>query len=110
MKLVYIGLVMLLAGCAGNRPEAPERIPDEEVAAYREAAEMMSRHIVLEDSAYHFTIGRDAAVDSGIPGCYYDRMVQELEYTNYLIREKYNKKGINIDLSDYETDIASDKP
>lgn len=109
MRLIYVALIMLVAGCAGNKPEAPERIPDEEIAAYREAAAKMSRHIVLEDSAFHFTIDREMAVDSGIPARYYDRMVRELEYTNYLIREEYNRKGIKIDLSDYKFDTISNR-
>lgn len=58
----------------------------------------------MEDSAYHFIITREQAVDYGIPARYYDRMQQELDYTNYIVREEYNKKGIPVEMAEYNVD------
>ena len=46
----------------------------------------------------------DSAARLGIPGKYFKRAAQELEYTNYLIHEEYNKKGIPMEMPEYNTD------
>lgn len=61
----------------------------------------MIQYIVLEDSAYHFTISKEKALENGISEKYYDRMQQELDFANYTIRE-YNKKGIPITVPEYK--------
>lgn len=98
--LVALPLLLCLA-CGGEKPRQPERLPDEEVPAYREACFIMSGHIALKDSAYRITISKDSATRLGVSGKHYDRMRQDIEYTNYLIREEYNKKGIPIELTEY---------
>ncbi len=106
-KLLYVGLIGLMAGCGDVKPRHPERLPDDEVPAFREACIKMAHHIVLKDSAYHLTITKDSAMRLGIPGRYYDRMQQELEYTNYIVKEEYNKKGIPIEMPEYTIDTTN---
>lgn len=106
-KLLYIGLIGLMAGCGDGKPRQPERLPDDEVPAFREACIKMAHHIVLKDSAYRLTIPKDSAMRLGIPGRYYDRMQQELEYTNYIVKEEYNKKGIPIEMPEYTIDTIN---
>ncbi len=112
-KIFYIIVVLLCASCVA-KPDQPEMLPDSEVAVFREAAIKMSEYIVLEDSAYRLTIDKEKALRLGVPEKYYNRMKQELEYTNYLVREEYNKKGIPIEMPEYKidtiTDNTSDKP
>lgn len=103
-RLIIVALVASVLSCGNDRPKAPERLPEDEIPAYREAIFKMSEYIVLEDSAYHFIITREQAVDSGIPARYYDRMQQELDYTNYIVREEYNKKGIPVEMAEYNVD------
>ena len=106
-KLLYIGLIGLVAGCGDGKPRPPERLPDDEIPAFRDACIKMAHHIILKDSAYHLPIAQDSAMRLGIPGRYYDRMQQELEYTNYIVREEYNKKGIPIEMSEYTIDTVN---
>lgn len=97
--------MLLLCACShSQKPRQPERLPDEEVSAFRESAIKMMPYITLEDSAYHLTISKDKAAGLGIPVKYYDRMRQELEYTNYIVREEYSKKGIPIEMPEYQPD------
>lgn len=101
MKKIFCGfLLILFLGCSEKIPRQPERLPDEEVPAFREAAMKMTQYIVLEDSVYHFTISKVKAIELGIPEKYYTRMQQELEYTNHTIKE-YNRKGIPISFDDF---------
>ena len=99
-KIVYCLLLTLFSGCLEKVPKQPERLPDEEVPAFREAAIKMTQYIVLEDSAYHITISKEQAVENGISEKYFNRMQQELDYTNYTIKE-YNRKGIPISIDEY---------
>lgn len=99
--LLTIASLLLCIACGSEKPRQPERLPDNEIPAYREACIIMSRHTVLKDSAYRITIPKDSAAKLGVPERYYDRIVQDIEYTNYLIREEYNKKGIPVELSDW---------
>lgn len=99
-KIIYIFLLALFCGCAEKAPKQPERLPDEEVPVFRQAAIKMTKYIVLKDSAYHFTISKETAVEKGIPEKYYTRMQQELDFANYTIKE-YNRKGIPISIDDY---------
>lgn len=103
---IFLCAVIMLAACGPCRPSQPERLPDDEVPAFRTAAVKMAPYIVLEDSAYHLTISKEDASGIGVPGKYYDRMRQELEYTNYLVREEYNKKGIPIEMPDFRIDTV----
>ncbi|MDE6859608.1 MAG: hypothetical protein K2J65_04255 [Duncaniella sp.] len=106
-RILMPALLMLIVSCADNKPKPPERLPEEEVPAYREAVIKMSKYIVLEeDSVYHFTLSKDKAVALGIPEKYYDRMWQDLEYTNYIVREEYNEKGIPIEMAEYKIDTT----
>lgn len=106
-KIFYIAIVLLCASCGDPKPNQPERLPDSEVAVFREAAIKMSEYIVLEDSAYRLTIDKEKALRLGVPEKYYQRMKQELEYTNYLVREEYNKKGIPIEMPEYKIDTIT---
>lgn len=99
-KIIYVFLLILFSGCAEKAPKQPGRLPDKEVPAFREAAIKMTKYIVLEDSAYHFTISKEKAVEQGIPEKYYTRMQQELDFANYTIKD-YNRKGIPISVDDY---------
>ncbi len=87
--------------CSDTKPSVPDPLPEEEVGAYREAVSLVSKYVVLKDSAYHLSITKDKAVELGVPPKYYDRIMQDLEYTNYLIEEEYNKKGIPVELTDF---------
>lgn len=106
-KIVYILAAMSCAGCVNSGPQQPAPLPDSEVAVFREAALKMSEYIVLEDSAYRLTIDKEKALRLGVPEKYYHRMKQELEYTNYLVREEYNKKGIPIEMPEYKIDTIT---
>lgn len=99
-KLIISFLVILFIGCAEKTPKQPEMLPEEEIPAFREAAKKMTQYIVLEDSAYHFTISKEKALENGIPEKYYNRMQQELDNANYIIKE-YNKKGIPVTIPEY---------
>lgn len=103
-KIIYIAFLSLFISCGNDKPQAPERLPENELPAYREAIIKMAEYIVIEDSAYHFTITKERAVDLDIPTKYYDRMQQELDFTNYIIKEEYNKKGIPIEMPEYRVD------
>lgn len=101
MKKLIFGLILIIfLGCGDKVPKQPERLPEDEVPAFREAAIKMTKYIVLEDSAYHFTISKEKAVQIGIPDKYYRRMQQELDFTNYTIKE-HNRKGLPISFDDY---------
>jgi len=100
-RFTYIVLLSLLICCTNNKPKAPERLPENELPAYREAVRKMSEYIILEDSAYHFTITKENAISLGVPAKYYDRMQQDLDYTNYMVSEEFNKKGIPIEMPEY---------
>lgn len=103
-KLLLIFLLGLTISCGNNRPHQPERLPDDEIPAYRTACLKIADYIVLEDSAYHLTISKQQAAQIGVPEKYYDRIQQELDYTNYLVREEYNKKGIPIEMPEFPTE------
>ena len=100
--LFYIcifAFLLPITGCKDNKPKPPERIPEAEIAAYKDAIIKIYPYIVLEDSAYHITLSKEDAMNNmHVPEKYYDRMVQDLEYTNYIVREEYNKKGIPIEM------------
>lgn len=100
--LIVIAVSIFLASCAGKAPNQPEKLPDDEIPAFREAAAKMSKYIVMEDSAFHFTISKEEAFDLGVSEKYYDRIQQELDYTNYLIKEEYNKMGIPIEMPEQD--------
>ena len=100
-NLIVSFLLILFIGCAEKKTKQPEMLPEEEIPAFREAVEKMAQYIVLEDSAYHFTISKEKALDNGIPEKYYHRMQQELDFANYTIRE-HNKKGIPITVPEYK--------
>lgn len=89
-----------LAGCGNRTPQPPERLPDAEIPAYRQAAMKMMPYISLEDSAFSVTISADSAASLGVPRKYYDRITQELKYTNHIIRQ-HNRNGLPIDMSEY---------
>lgn len=93
-------LIILFSGCTEKIPKHPGKLPEKEIAAFREAAIIMTQYIILEDSAYHFTISKEKAVKNGIPEKYYERMQQELDFTNYTIKE-YNRKGLPIAIDEY---------
>lgn len=101
LAVVCVVIGAFAIGCGGKGVEAPERLPDEEVPAYREAVAKLMPYIVLEDSAYRLTISEDDAARLGVPEKYYERTKRELEYTNYLVREEYNSKGIPVDMTDW---------
>lgn len=100
-NLIVSFLLILFIGCVEKKPKQPEMLPEEDIPAFREAVEKMTQYIVLEDSAYHFTISKEKALENGIPEKYYDRMQQELDLANYTIRE-HNKKGIPITVPEYK--------
>ncbi len=87
----------ILASCGDRVPRQPERLPDDEIPAYREAVAKMAPYVELCDSAFSLNAPRERAKELGVPEKYYDRIKQELEYTNYLISE-HNKKGEHVDL------------
>ena len=99
---ILIVALILLMSCDGNKPKQLDRLPKNEIPGYREATMKMSEYIMLKDSTYYFTISKDKAIELGIPAKYYDRMQQELDYTNYIVREEYNKKGIPIEMSEFK--------
>lgn len=103
LAMLVVAIVAIAMGCGGKGVEAPEQLPDEEVPAYREAVAKLMPYIVLEDSAYSLTISEDDAVGLGVPEKYYDRTKRELEYTNYLVKEEYNSKGIPVDMTDWKS-------
>lgn len=84
----------------------PEKLPDSELEAYKEALIKVYPYLVLEDSVYRITISKEEAAKMQVPEKYYDRMVQDLEYNNYIIREEYNKKGLPITLTDPKIDTT----
>lgn len=104
-KLLFIVLGLWLMGCTGggtvHKPEPPAMLPQEEIPAYREALIKMAPYVVLIDSAYHLEITKDKAMEMGVPEKYFERLQQDLDYTNYIVREEYNKKGIPIEMSEY---------
>ena len=109
-RLIYIASLALLiavVSCSGRKPKAPERLPDEEIVAYREALIKLYPYVVLEDSAYHITITSYEATKLQIPEKYYDRLKADLDYTNYIVREEYNKRGIPITLSEPRIDTTA---
>lgn len=99
-KIVYCFLLILFSGCSNEKPKQPGMLPEEEIPAFREAAIKMTEYIELKDSAFHLTISKKSAVEQGIPEKYYNRMQQELEFTNYTIKE-YNRKGMPISIDEY---------
>ncbi len=90
--------LLSVSACSGRKPTAPERLSDVELAAYREAVIKLYPYVVLQDSAYHITISKSEAAKLRIPGKYYDRLKEDLDYTNYVVREEYNKQGIPIEM------------
>lgn len=106
--LFYISTLACLfsiIGCSREK-KPPERIPEAELASYKEALIKIYPYIVLKDSAYHITISKEEAVKMQVTEKYYDRMVQDLEYTNHLVREEYNKKGIPIEMPEPKLDSS----
>ncbi len=102
MKKIIVGLlVILFLGCSEKKPKQLKMLPQDEIPAYREAIKKMAKYIILEDSAYHFTISKDEALKKGIPENYYTRMQQELDFANYTIKE-HNKQGIPITIPEYK--------
>lgn len=95
-----------LPASESEKPTPPERIPHSELEAYKEALITIYPYLVLQDSAYRITISKEEAVKMHVPENYYDRMMQDLEYTNYIIREEYNKKGLPITLTDPKIDTT----
>lgn len=111
-KLILLSVITigaLAASCSQTSPKQPERLPEEEIPAYRDACVKLAPYIALEDSAYHITITKKEAVSKGVPEKYYDRMRQDIEYTNYLIQEEYNKKGIPIEVPEYQIDTLNNR-
>lgn len=104
-NLLFILLVLGLMGCTGggaiHKPEQPTMLPEEEIPAYREALVKMAPYVMIADSAYHITISKDKAIEIGVPEKYFDMLLQDLEYTNYIVHEEYNKKGIPIEMTEY---------
>ncbi|MDE6338060.1 MAG: hypothetical protein K2L34_15955, partial [Muribaculaceae bacterium] len=74
--------------------------------AYKEAIIKIYPYIVIEDSAYRITISKEEAIRMQVSEKYFDRITQDLEYTNYIVKEEYNKKGIPIELSEPRLDSA----
>lgn len=93
-----IALSIAAAGCR-KAPETPEKLPQDELPAYREAMRKLHPFIVLEDSVFRITLSEQDAADMGIPSEYYNRAQKDIDYTNYLI-EKHNREGRPIDLPD----------
>lgn len=104
--LLIIFIFIIAAGCTNSpgKPEPPDRLPDDEVPAFRDAAIKIMPYLTVKDSAYHITISKEEALRIGIPEQYFNRMLKEIEYTNYLIREEYNKKGIPVEIPEYTVD------
>ena len=98
--LAYFFVILFLSGCTERVPGQPERLAEDELPAYREASAKMSKYIELEDSAFHLTISKEKALENGVSEKYYLRIQQELDFTNYTIKE-CNKKGMPIDIDDY---------
>ena len=93
-----IALAVMAAGCR-KAPQAPERLPQDELPAYREAMQKLRPYIVLEDSVFSITLSEQAAADIGVPSEYYNRAKKDIDYTNYLI-ETHNREGQPIDITD----------
>lgn len=112
-RLAYaLSIVVLVAAsaCCDRKPKAPERLPDEELAAYREAVIKLYPYVVLKDSAYHITISKSEAAKLRIPGKYFDRLKEDLDYTNHIIREEYIKRGIPIEMPLPQCDTTTLSP
>lgn len=108
--LIYILSLVVLAlasACSDRTPKPPGPLPDEEIPAYRGALIKLYPYVVLEDSAYHITITKSDAAKLQIPAKYYDRLKADLDYTNYLIREEYNKRAIPLELTYPTIDTAA---
>lgn len=103
---IWFIVFLSLIGCSHYKPQPPERLPEDEVAAYRDASIKMSKYIVLEDSVYSLSISKVEAINLGIEAKYYDRIIQDLNYTNYIVREEYIKKGIPIEMPRNPVDIV----
>ena len=99
-RLVYFFAIIFLSSCTERVPRQPERLPDDEIPAYREASIKMSKFVVLEDSAFRLTISKEKASENGVPEKYYQRIKEEIDFTNYTIKE-CNKKGMPIDVDKY---------
>ncbi len=94
-------------GCACSQsPVPPPRLPDDEIPAYREAALKMMPYIELRDSAFYISITPDSAESLGVPKKYYERMKQDILYTNHVISES-NRQGFPIELTNPEFHEAS---
>ena len=107
-RLVLIALYILSVSCS-KKPKAPEPLPGAEVQAFKEAIIKLAPYVALQDSAYSLMISKSDAAKMGVPEKYYHRMSQELEYTNYLVREEYNGKGIPIGMPVFRVDTTSRK-
>ena len=92
-----LALGLSLAACGADVPRQPERLPDDEIPAFTEAVGRIAPYVRLCDSVFTLTVSASQAARLGIPEKYYERMRQELEYTNYLIRE-HNRNGQLIEL------------
>lgn len=102
-KIIYLltfVVTLSVAGCRDGKPKPPEQLPDSEIGAYKEALIKIYPYLVLEDSTYRITISKQEAEKLQVPEKYYDRIVEDLDYTNYIIKEEYNNKGIPIELSE----------
>lgn len=102
-KVIYCVLLLLLPGCSEKESKQPDRLPSEEIPAFREAAMKMTEYIVWEDSAFRLTIPEEKAIEIGIPGKYYKRVKEELDYTNHAISDN-KRKGIPVAVDDYWND------
>ncbi len=109
LLITAIGLSNCLCACSPSKPMPPERLPDDEIAIYREAVTKITPYITLEDSAFKLSINLNEALELDIPEKYYERVKQELDYTNYIIKEEYNRKGIKIDLPEMPLSADTDK-
>lgn len=98
MLIAAFGVSGLVCACSQSKPTPPERLPDDEVEAYREAIAKILPYVTLDDSVFGLSITKDEALKLDVSERYYDRIQQDLDYTNYLIKEEYNSKGIKIDL------------
>lgn len=98
--LLTFVLTLSVAGCRDGKPKPPAQLPDSEIGAYKEVLIKIYPYLVLEDSAYRITISKQEAEKMQVPEKYYDRIVEDLDYTNYIIKEEYNNKGIPIELSE----------
>ena len=88
----------MAAGCR-KAPQAPERLPQDELPAYREAMQKLRPYIVLEDSVFRITLSEQDAADMGVPTKYYNRAKKDIDYTNYLL-EPPNRECKPIDIPD----------